>query len=196
MSKIYDVLHSSRQVRKAEVKDIPGVLSVLEQNLIANRKIQNHEILEQTGFLINSFSYDDAKSAITDEDNFIFVVSTENNDEIIGYAIGCDVNKLSPIFQKELSSISSEIKDIIPLEKILYLRHIAKKADKNYVGQGLFLQLLDYSKRENYKYIICVIAEKPIQNKASKKFHEKNGFFCAGFYQDGNKMSGVYLRKI
>ncbi len=41
-----------------------------------------------------------------------------------------------------------------------------------------------------------MIAEKPIQNKASKIFHEKIGFICAGYNQDGNRISGIYFKKI
>lgn len=185
----------SRWVRKAENKDISGIMSVLEQNLIANKTIKKPENLEQTGFLINSFSPDDARSAITDEDNFIFLVSTEN-DDVIGYVVGCDVKKLNPIFQEELSSVSAEVRNMIASEKILYHRQIAKKIDKSNVGGGLLLQLIENSKRAGYNYIICIIAEKPIQNKASKNFHQKNGFICVGFIQGIDKTSGVYLKKI
>lgn len=195
MSKVSDNLYPARLIKKAEAKDIPGIIFILEQNLISHQKVQNIKNLEQTGFLINGFSSDDAKSAIKDEDNFIFLVSTEN-DDVIGYAIGCNIKILKPIFQEELSSISSEIRDMIASKKILYLRHIAKKINKNNVGKGLLQHLSEYSKHVSYKYIICVIAEKPIQNKASKKFHEKNGFICIGFHHGKDKTSGVYLKKI
>lgn len=162
MKKLSDILpssiDSSKQVRKAEVNDISGVISVLEQNLIANKATQKPEILEQTGFLINSFSFDDAKSAIEDKDNFIFLVST-NNNEIIGYTIACDVKKLNPVFQEDLSSVSAEIKNIISSEKKLYLRHIAKKVGESGIGKGLLQQLVDHSIHAGYRYIICVIAE-------------------------------------
>lgn len=176
------ITSSYGKVRKAEIRDIPGIISVLEQNLISNKKVENIDILTWSGFLINRFSPEDAEFAIVDEDNFIFLVSTEDND-IIGYIIGCDVKKLNPHYQQELFSISAELKNIISLEKTIYLRHIAKKIDKKSVGKELLKNFLDYSNYKGYKYIICSIAQAPIENKASKNFHEKNGFVCLGYNQ-------------
>ncbi len=187
--------NSSRHVRHAEIKDIPGIISVLDQNLIAYKKPTEITTLEQTGFLINGFTPDDAKAAILDTDNFIFLISTEN-DDVIGYAIGCDVKKLKSTFQEELAAVSSKIRTIVFSEKTLYLRHIAKKTDKKHVGKKLLQTLSEQAKLASYKYIICVIAHKPIQNKASITFHEKLGFVCVGYNEDGDKKSGVYLKKI
>lgn len=64
------------------------------------------------------------------------------------------------------------------------------------VGKELLQYLLNQAKNVGYRFIICVIAEKPVQNKASKSFHEKCGFVCVGFYQDVDKKSGIYLKKI
>lgn len=184
-----------KQVREAEVEDIPGIISILQQNLISNKKETNSELLAKTGFLINPFSFEDAKSAITDIDNFIFLVSIENS-EVIGYTVACNVQKLNADFQKELSTASLEVRNIIASEKSLYLRHIAKKTDVAGVGKELLKKLFETSNKQNYTAIICVIAEKPIQNKASKKFHEKNGFACMGYYQSEKKIFGIYLKKL
>lgn len=187
--------NSARRVRLAEINDIPGIISVLEQNLISYKKALTTDILEQTGFLINGFTYEDAKAAILDKDNFIFLISTEN-DNVIGYATGCNVKKLKSIYQEELAAVSSEVRNIVFSEKAFYLRHIAKKIDTKHVGKELLQTLLDQAIYAGYEYIICVIAEKPIQNKASKIFHEKVGFRCAGYNQDGDRIFAVYFKKI
>jgi hypothetical protein len=199
MNNIIDRLSSSsgsvRQVKIAKIEDIPGIISVLQQNLIAHKNLLEIDILEQKGFLINAFTDEDAKTAILDKDNFIFLISSEN-DDVIGYAVGCNVKKLNQNFQKELAEISLEIHSIISSKKLLYLRHIAKKLDIKHVGKGLLQELINQAKHGGYEYIICTIAEKPIQNKASKAFHEKFDFACTGYNQDGDKTMGVYLKKI
>jgi hypothetical protein len=74
-------------IRLAQEGDIPGIISILERNLITH-KVHNIDQLEQSGFLINGFTPSDAKNAILDKNNFIYLVSTEHN-EVIGYAMGC-----------------------------------------------------------------------------------------------------------
>lgn len=181
-------------IRPAHEEDIPEILSILEQNLIAH-KVINIDKLGQSGFLINGFTSDEAKVAILDKDNFIYLVSTDHN-EVIGYVVGCDIKKLKSTFQEELALVSKELSDVILSEKVFYLRHIAKNPDKKKVGKELLKALLRQAEDGGYEYIICQIAEKPIQNKVSKAFHEKYGFVCVGYNQNTDKMSGVYLKKV
>lgn len=172
-----------RQIRFAKLNDIPEIISVLEQNLLAFKKNLDTNTLEQQGFLIHGFTPEEAKTSILDKDYSIFLISTENN-EVIGYAMGCDITKL----KEPPTPVSSE--------KTFYLKHIAKKPDKNNVGKELLRTLFELAKEKGYKNIICQIAHKPLQNKASITFHEKLGFMCISEGQEEDKTFGVYLKKI
>lgn len=185
----------SRSIIHAKVDSIPGILSVLEENLIANQKQLPTHILEQNGFLIHSFTADDAKAAILNKDHFIVLISTENTD-IIGYTIGCNISRLKKDFQDKLAAVSSEINDIISSQKSFYHRHIAKKLTKKNVGTQLLEQLITETKHMDYKYIICQIAHEPFRNKASIALHQKLGFEYCGCTQNENLILGVYLKKL
>ena len=92
--------------------------------------------------------------------------------------------------------MSKEIEDIILSGKAFYLRHIAKAPGKNQVGKKLLQALLNEAKNAGYQYIICQIAHKPLQNKASIAFHEKMGFTCVGEAKDGDNEFGVYFKPL
>lgn len=184
-------LERGRQIRIAQLEDIPGIMFILENNLIEHKQLTPKN-LEQTGFLINGFTSDEAKAAILDTDNFIYLVSIEHND-VVGYTIACDIKKLKSTFQEALALVSFNLSDIIYSNKTLYLRHIAKQTNKKGVGQELLQALMKHAKTLGNEYIICQIAEKPIQNKRSKAFHEKFGFICVGYNQNGEEIAGVYL---
>ena len=180
-----------REVKNAEMHDIPGIIHVLNKNLIShNKTLPSHE-LEKTGFLIHAFTHEDAEAAIADKDNFIFLISTEN-DDVIGYALGCAVTKIKSLHKRKIS-VSQEIENIISSGKAFYLRHIAKAPGKNQVGTELLRALLNQTKNAGYHYIICQIAHNPLRNKASIAFHEKMGFTCVGTAKDDDNEFGIYL---
>ena len=183
-----------KEVRVATIDDIPGIMSVLEDNLIANKK-QDTCVLEKTGFLIHGFTAEEAQVAILDKNHFIYLVTTEN-DEVIGYTVGCDIKILKPIYQERLASISPAISNALFSERVFYLRHIAKKQGKIHVGKELLQELIDRTKRAGYQSIICQIADKPVPNKGSKLFHEKYGFICVGYSENEEGSFGVYFKRI
>jgi predicted GNAT superfamily acetyltransferase len=183
------------RVRRAKITDITGILAVHDLHLLAKKDSVNATNLADTGFLVNSLSPDQAKAIITDKTYSQFFVATQQN-EVIGFAFGCDVKKLSQTYQEKMAGISPELHHIITAEKAFYLSQIAKIAGKHHAGA----QLLEATETEacvgGYSYIVCQIVEQPVQNMKSKAFHEKHGFVRAGFEQFGAETAGIYLKHI
>jgi L-amino acid N-acyltransferase YncA len=184
-----------RQLRRAEVKDIPAILEILSQNLLAHNKNLTPAELETQGFLKNGFTAAEAEAAIQDTDNFIFFVATDG-EEIIGYVSGCSVSHLNQPFQDLLAGASAELYRQVYQQKSIYLRHIAKQTAVLHVGQSLLDALLAEAKVKAYQNIICQIMQAPLANKPSLAFHEKNGFVQIGqnLYQD--ERWGIFSRPI
>jgi hypothetical protein len=185
----------NRQIKFAKIKNIPGIINVLQKNLIANQKSLSNEILEEKGFLIHGFTSEDIKASIADKKHSIVSVSIEEN-EVIGYIIGCNITQLNAEFQKKLSAISNKMDDLISSKKTLYYRQIAKLPEKTNAGTGLFQFLLDTATNQGYQYIICQIAHAPLKNKPSIEFHKKFGFDCVGSNQDKEVTLGIYLKQL
>ena len=62
-------MENSRKIRAAEINDIPGIISVLERNLLAFKKALDIETLEKKGFLIQGFTPEEAKVPILDKEH-------------------------------------------------------------------------------------------------------------------------------
>lgn len=180
-----------RTIKPAELANIPGIIAVLEQNLIANR-IADVD-LEKTGFLVHGFTSDEAKEIITDKTNYVAFVALED-EEIVGYTMGCNIKQLQPKIQTKFAAISQELNYLLSREKIFYYRHIAKKPTTKQVGQELLQSLLAEVKHQNYHSVICQIVQKPLKNAASLAFHARFGFECMGMVQDEKYSLGVYLK--
>lgn len=181
-------------VKKADIENIPGILSVLENNLIKNKRNIATTTLEEQGFLIHGFNFDDVKSAVHDK-NFSVLVALEG-DHVIGYTIGCSLDKLKIELKNKICSASSELEKIISSNKIFYHRHIAKEVHKKGIGKQLLQSQMDIIKKLGYQNIICQIAHKPFQNTVSLALHEKFGFTSMGFLVDGDYTLGVYLKNL
>lgn len=182
-----------RETLPAEFANIPGIMAVLEENLIANKKGASG--LEKTGFLIHPFTTEELKKSIEDKINHITLISIED-DEVIGYAMGCNIKQLKPHSQEKLAGASPELANSMFSEKVFYYRHIAKKTNKRQVGKRLLASLLEMAKQQNYHSVICQIAQHPLKNIASIAFHSKFGFKYVGKIQDGDYILGIYLKSL
>lgn len=69
-------LTSSKTIRPASIEDIPGIIAILEQNLMTH-KTADPSTLEKCGFLLHGFTPAEAKVAILDKSNFIYLVLGE-----------------------------------------------------------------------------------------------------------------------
>ena len=182
-----------RQASRAELADIRGIFAVMDQNLLAKKEVLDTTLLEQTGFLIHGFTREEARAAILDRENFVFVVAKEN-ENVVGYATGSDIKTLKPVFQEKLASISEEVQTAISTGRVFYYRHIAKKKGAVGIGKDLAPILMEYIRAAGYSHMVCQIAHDPIRNQASILFHERQGFRCVGTAPDGERRFGVYLK--
>ncbi len=185
----------NRQISRAELADLPGILSILNQNLLSKKEALDTTILQQQGFLIHGFTQEEAQGAIQDKENFVFVTTKENED-VIGYATGCNIKKLQPVFLEELDSVSPVLKENLFSQKIFYLKHIAKKVGVQKVGPALFQKLLEFVKTAGYDQIVCQISHQPFKNNASISFHERLGFSCLGESRNEDTFFGIYAKKV
>jgi hypothetical protein len=71
------------EIRTALIEDIPGMILIMDQNLIDHKLPAISDVLERTGFLIYDFTYEEAKIAVKDKNNFICLVALENC-EVVG----------------------------------------------------------------------------------------------------------------
>ncbi|OGT52691.1 MAG: hypothetical protein A3E84_02695 [Gammaproteobacteria bacterium RIFCSPHIGHO2_12_FULL_42_13] len=187
--------NSSIEVKIADFEDIPGIMAVLEYNLIANRKAANKDALEQGGFLIHPFTADYVKTAIDDRDNHIVLAGKSSDGELAGYVIAYNLKKSSVELYSHLA-ITPELDATFSTTQALYHRHIAKKGMNRGVGKELLQALLDEAQFRGYQYVICQIAHEPIQNKPSIALHEKLGFVLVGLDDEQGIRFGVYLKKL
>ena len=180
------------KVKPAELKDIPGILTVLHKNLVANKASAELENMEDKGFLINGFTEKELQTYLNDKQNYIVLAAHDDNN-ILGYTIGYDSQKLAADLYDQFNAI---FPDILQKHKVLYLRHIAKLPHTKQVGSVLLQTLLEQASKQRYEYMVCVISEQPHQNIISKKFHEKFEFKRVGSGEFKAHTFGIYIRKI
>ena len=178
-------------VLPAAVQHIPGILIVLEKNLFKNQTVTQGE-LENKGFLMHAFTAEDLQAAIADKENYIVLVALDG-ESVVGYALGYST-KTNLELQKRLLDSATVVS---PNEKIFYYRHIARMPGRKGAGKQLLSALLEEAARQNYRHVICQIAEKPLKNIISIVFHERFNFQLCGFQPDGEGTTyGVYLKSL
>jgi hypothetical protein len=183
------------QICRADLCDIPGILSVLHQNLLVNQTHKNPEFLAKTGFLIHGFTETEAQSAILDRENGIFLVA-KKADRVVGYAMGYHTKILKLAAREKLTLVSPSLREILSSGAVFYFRHIARKSGHATVGAWLLEQLLMETKEGGYSHLVCQISHRPFRNQASISFHEKRGFSCVGETPVDDSIFGVYLKKL
>jgi predicted GNAT superfamily acetyltransferase len=199
------------ETQYASSNDIQGILSVQKGNLLLEIAPDVFSLLKQgskinedvvkeigsRGFLIHALTEEELQRLISDRENIILLVTKENN-EVDGYVLGYDINawkKFKPEWE-ETVRVSEDIAELLGKEKILYLRHIARKGSAKGKGSKLMEMLINEAKSKGYKYIICEILEKPITNRASIEFHERWGFKKIGQVEEGHLMWGLFLKSL
>lgn len=180
-------------IKKADLENISGILSVLEKNLIINKHPSETPTLEERGFLIHGFTQEDLELNIPNEHYSILVAMDEN--KIIGYIMGCDLT-LKTDLKNTLSSVSVDLTKILSSSKVFYHRHIAKENNIKNIGTQLLQKQIETAKNLGFQYIICQIAHAPFQNKISLALHEKFDFACMGTLPDGEYTFGIYVKTL
>jgi predicted GNAT superfamily acetyltransferase len=187
-----------KTVSLATVMDIDGVLSIQNQNLLENKQGDTEEEKINGGFLIHPLSKEDLTKIINNSDSHILLVAKEGN-EIQGYILGYNLDdwkRQRPNWQT-LLEISDETKEILKREKILYMRHIARKPDGKGIGSSLLVKMFEEVSARGYLYVIAEILQEPYMNIASVQFAEKFGLTMVGKRQEENGyVWGLFMKKI
>jgi len=193
----------------ASSNDIQGILSVQKENLLSvkapnllseqgSETNEDTKEIEREGFLIHAVTQEELEKLITDKQNIILLV-TKENDEVDGYALAYDLNiwkRFKPQWEKNIR-VPQDMFELLSEEKILYLRHIARKKSAKGRGSRLMEMLINEARSRGYKYIICEILEKPITNKASIEFHQRFGFNEIGQVEENeNFIWGLFIKKL
>lgn len=181
-------------IRPANLNDVPGIMAVLEQNLMTNKINVDEKILQEKGFLLKAFTADELRTAIIDDNNHIVLVAAQA-DTVFGYALSYDLYHVQPDWLSAIN-VPDKIKKILTTAQVIYHRHIAKDANTKAVGHGLLNTLTVEAQNRGYKYILCFIAHTPIKNHASIRLHEKLGFTEVGTKIVKDGMHGVYLKEL
>lgn len=179
-------------LRNASSSDIDGIIEVTIETLLANQSETSN--LCKYGFLINSLSSDEIENSILDKNDSIVIVAEKNN-KIIGFTLGCNCKKLDVVWGKNLK-IEDETLFILEKKNVYFLNYIARLRNEKGCGRHLLKQLIHVAKLKHYDYIICEIAQKPIMNNTSIKFHEHFGYKNVGHIKKVGFTFGVNLLKI
>lgn len=184
-------------IKPAEITDIPGILTIVEQNLIRNKQQHDLAQLAMGGFLVNPITSAELTTAILHPELNIILIAKQNI-EIMGYTAGhaLELWRKQDIHWDSHVRVSPQIQKILTTEKILYHRHIARKINTKGIGLKLMQILLEQAKTRQYRYIVCKIVHHPWHNAVSIKFHEQLGFFLAGTGNEENFDFGLYLKKL
>ncbi len=170
-------------VRIAAPEDIQGILNTLKQNLIEISDIDKiskyqRKKLEEEGFLRKEVDKDYYIKLIEDPDIDIFIA--ENNEAtIIGFSCihrkKYDIIKVRDVIAN-LSFENEMTKDLLLNEKkeFAYLDQVSicPEYKRRGIGTMIFQKALEHLKTP----VVAFIVEKPLFNKASKYWHENNGF--------------------
>jgi hypothetical protein len=66
----------SIRVRRAKFTEIPEILAILSQHFVSTKDTLVAADLEKSGFLLSQFSEDEARAAINNKADFVFLVAT------------------------------------------------------------------------------------------------------------------------
>lgn len=186
------------EINVASVDDIQGITLVQKENLLLPTKKISEKELEKRGFLIHEVSTKELEKLILDRENGLVLVAKEG-DEIKGYVLAYDLKlwkNLKPKWE-ETVKVSENTKQILDEEKILYLRHIARKMKAEGTGSKLMRTLINEAGLRKYHSVIAEILEKPITNRVSVDFHKQFGFEEIGRVEENkNLVWNLFLKNI
>lgn len=182
-----------QEVTIATYENIPAILEILHNNLFTKKHAPTLQSLENEGFIYFSFSKHDLKSWLDDKDYLVFVC--HENDKIVGYAIGCDLDKLTQQMRASFITLLESVGEFAK-HKIFYHKQVVTNHANAGIGTLLMKELFKQVKQRGYDHIICVISQQPYRNTKSINFHEKLGFKEIGTIQDHHAIDGFYLKQL
>ena len=181
-------------IRSAELEDIPGILDVQSSFLLKNKTVK---AAERDGFLVYPIKEEELEGLILSKNSFLLVA--EDKGVVVGYILVYDLNnwrKLRPKWDKRVL-VTTQIRNHLQKDKVLYFRHIVKKLNYSRVGEKLEEQIYSVAKSKGFQFIIAEVLERPIQNKKSKEEYGSRGYIKIGQadYLDGN-FWGLYEKEL
>ncbi|MBD3215578.1 MAG: GNAT family N-acetyltransferase [Candidatus Lokiarchaeota archaeon] len=201
------------------IDDVPAIHSILKRSLLDVQDIdelstEGRNYFEERGFLRKEVPPSFYRERIEDENSAIYVLKeyvegeihnnieeSRKNTIILGFA--SIYKSKSNVYEfrstlKELFPKTEEIKDLLtnPSSYFLYLDQIAVLPE--YQRNNVATQLLQAIEDDTDLPIVAFVVTKPLMNKASIRWHEKNGFIlaasCNGEYKDEKLEWNIYLK--
>ncbi|MCU0652791.1 MAG: hypothetical protein MUD10_00840 [Candidatus Pacebacteria bacterium] len=170
------------EVGKASLDDVPGILAVQKENLVpsADQNALKLGELAHKGFLLHPLGSQELEEAFADPDNLVLVA--KNGGCVCGYAITLDLlnwKKIQPAWEGSVVA-PSEAKRFLRENKVLYLRHIARRPGFDRCGSKVMETLISEAGALGYGAIVAEILQAPAQNRMSTEFHQYHGFKMVG----------------
>lgn len=173
----------SINVNIARLEDSPGIHNALKKNLVEIRDLdeitqEQKEELEDKGFLRKEVGIEYYEDLIKDPNTQIYVAKNGSGN-IIGFASihnkKFDIAKVRDVIGN-LTFENDKTKDLLLNDKIefTYLDQISIFPE--YKRKGIATAIFKKALPEIQTPIVAFIVEKPLFNKASIYWHEKNGF--------------------
>lgn len=184
----------SYSIRIANLNDVPGVLNVLEENMLTQEKIELLDDMENKGFLTFKLTSKEVEQSISDDENTTVLVAQSSN-EIIGFTLGYNLHHKIPDWSAHVK-VDNSTMEILTKHRIFFHDYIARVRNTSGIGKKMLERLVKEASVRGYQYIVCEIAQHPYRNKASIYFHEQFGFNCVGTISKDSTVLGIYLLKI
>ena len=170
-------------VKTASIEDAEGILNALKQNLIEIRDVdeisqKQKKKLEDEGFLRKEVDVEYYKKLI-DDPNIEIHIAENNDGKIVGFMSihrkKYDIIKVRDVIGN-LSCENERTKDLLLNEEIefAYLDQISIIPEYKRKGVGTVIFQKALLKLD--APVVAFIVEKPLFNKASVYWHERNGF--------------------
>jgi len=167
----------------ATIEDAQGILNALKQNLIEIRDVdeisqKQRKILEDEGFLRKEVDIEYYKNLIKDPYTDIYIAKN-NEGTIIGFASihrkKYDIVKVRDVVGN-LSFENEKTKELLLNQEIefAYLDQISILPEYKRKGVGTVIFQENLLKLDTP--VVAFVVEKPLFNKASVYWHERNGF--------------------
>jgi len=179
----------------AKIEDIPQILSIMEENLLATNKDKVTQELERDGFLLYRFTESELKDIINNHSDHLTIV-LKSREEILGYAIGHNFQWYRSKNWEIVSSIPEKYIAILNSEKNYYHRQIAVKKGHKGIGNKILSTVFNKVLEQGFDNIIAEIVHKPFKNERSIACHQKMGFKIIGTSLLGDFTTGVYFKQM
>lgn len=172
-------------VRNIISNDLESILSIQEEHIV---NPDADQISESDGFLIERINKSDFQDAINTSSELVCRIS-ESQRSVLAYLFAFHLDillKKKPEWPLWLEGVS--IEDLqFQNTKILYIKHIARKAGNPKAAIELSKDIYIWAASHGYTEIIGEILLSPFNNLASRQFHTRIGYQQIGIVNEKDK---------